>query len=379
MDLDSLTLTQALIRFDTINPPGNERPCAEFLARPLGEAGYDISLHDYGPDRSNLVARLSASAKPGSSSKPPLCFSGHIDTVPLGQAAWTRPPFGGEVDNGRLFGRGASDMKSGVAALILAALRLAKLERRASDVLLIITAGEESGCTGAAYLAEQPGLLGKAGALVVAEPTSNQPLVGHKGALWLRAKTAGVTAHGSMPERGVNAVFKAAQAIVKLGSYAFDVPGHPVMGAPSLNVGTVLGGMNVNSVPDSAEIGIDIRTVAGQDNRAVLGHLQAYLGDEVGLEPFVDVGSVYSDPDEPWLRQVFAVVEALLGQQTTVQTAPYFTDASVLTPALGHPPTVILGPGEPSMAHQTDEYCFVDKIAEAVEAYTRIGSSWLRD
>jgi hypothetical protein len=100
---------------------------------------------------------------------------------------------------------------------------------------------------------------GQAGALVVAEPTTNRPLCGHKGALWLKATTRGVTAHGSMPDKGVNAIYAAARAVGRLEAFDFNVARHPVMGAPTLNVGTLHGGLNLNSVPDRAEIGIDIR------------------------------------------------------------------------------------------------------------------------
>src|SRR6185437_16938244 len=117
-------------------------------------------------------------------------------------------PFGGEIVDGRLYGRGASDMKSGVAAFVAAAIAEAGRLADGSGVKLVVTAGEETGCEGAASLAAS-GRLGAAGALVVGEPTANQLFVGHKGALWLKAATAGATAHGSMPEQGDNAVYKA--------------------------------------------------------------------------------------------------------------------------------------------------------------------------
>src|SRR6266498_2846770 len=132
----------------------------------------------------------------------------------------------------------------------------------ASRYLQPAAAGEETGSEGAFALARR-GMRGQAGALVVAEPTTNRPLCGHKGALWLKATTRGVTAHGSMPEKGVNAIYAAARAVGRLEAFDFNVARHPVMGAPTLNVGTLHGGLNLNSVPDRAEIGIDIRTIPG--------------------------------------------------------------------------------------------------------------------
>src|SRR5437588_407730 len=162
-------------------------------------------------------------------------------------------------------------MKSGVAAIVAAALQLSRARLRGPGMTLVLVAGEETGCEGAAHLARTPGALGRAGALVVAEPTGIQPVIGHKGALWLRARFRGVTAHGSMPERGVNAVVKAARAVLKLADLRFDVAPDPLLGAPTLNVGTFAGGLNLNSVPDEAVIGIDLRTIPAQRHAQVRG------------------------------------------------------------------------------------------------------------
>ena len=221
----ALELTQDLIRIDTVNPPGNERACIEPLERLLAEAGFINTIHDFGPGRANLVARKGSSGE-----KPPLCFTGHVDTVPLGLQPWSVDPFAAEITDGKLFGRGSSDMKSGVAAFTVAAIALADRLDGTPGVVLVITAGEEIGCAGAFDLARQNGALNEAGAMVVAEPTSNRPLAGHKGALWLNARTKGVTSHGSMPEKGDNAIYKAARAISKLEDFDFNVARHELMG-----------------------------------------------------------------------------------------------------------------------------------------------------
>ena len=125
-----------------------------------------------------------------------------------------------------------------------------------------------------------------------------------------------------------------------------------------------------------AEIGIDIRTTPDQDHAAIRSHLTGYLGDNVELEPIVDVGGVLTDPANDWMQEVFDIMSGILGSRPEPQTATYFTDASALAPAYGGAPTVILGPGEAAMAHQTDEYCFTAKIDEAVEAYIEIARRW---
>jgi len=148
------------------------------------------------------------------------------------------------------------------------------------------------------------------------------------------------------------------------------------MGQATLNVGTIRGGLNVNSVPDAAEIGIDIRTVPGINHQALLTCLRNHLGDDVTLSTVLDVGSVYTDPADPWIQSVFAIMAPILDAAPVPRSVAYFTDAAALTTAFANPPTVILGPGEPQLAHQTDEYCHVYRIEQAVNAYRQIIGDW---
>ena len=374
--IDAVSLTQALVRMNTSNPPGNEDQCAFHLAKFLEEAGFRISCHEYRPRRTSLVASIG-----GASGKPPICFTGHIDTVPLGTAPWSSNPFAAEIDSGRLYGLGSSDMKSGVASFVAAAIVLAPGLLGTAGLVLVITAGEETGCEGAFHLAElnkMEGILGSAGAIVIAEPTSNYPMVGHKGALWLQARSRGVTAHGSMPEQGVNAIYKAAQAVNALEQFDFGVPAHPLMGRATLNVGTIRGGINVNSVPDDAVIGIDIRTIPGQSHSELLLCLRQHLGIDVEVTPFLDVESLHTDPSDAWVQSIYEVMTPILGEMPQPRIVSYFTDAAALTKAYSNPPSVILGPGEPQMAHQRDEYCFVSRIEQAVDAYLQIIRNWCK-
>lgn len=369
--LDVLSLTRKLLSFNTINPPGQEHDCTKYIGKLLEDDGFKTSYYEFAKGRTSLIAQMG-----GNRDKAPICFTGHIDTVPLGAVDWKKDPFIGEIDGNKIYGRGSTDMKGGVAAMIVAAITLARVSNGKAGITLVITAGEETGCQGAHYLAELGNVLGKAGAIVVGEPTSNYPLVGHKGALWLEAYTNGVTAHGSTPEQGVNAIYKAAHAITRLQKYNFNVLPHPVLGLPTLNIGTVSGGININSVPDRAVIGIDIRTIPGQGNNRVYEELQLYLGEEVELKPIVDVGGISTDPQHNWVQQVFEVMERFLHERPLVRGATYFTDASILASAFDNPPTVILGAGELTMAHRTDEFCYISKIEDAVEAYIEIAKKW---
>jgi succinyl-diaminopimelate desuccinylase len=368
----ALELTQDLVRLRSINPPGEEQACAEHLGRVLELAGFEVATYSYAEGRTSLVARVD-----GTSDQAPICFTGHLDTVPLGGAPWTRDPLGAEIDGDRLYGRGTSDMKSGVAAMVCAALAIAALPGRKAGLVLVFTVGEETGCDGARYLAGLNGVLPKAGALLVGEPTGNVPLIGHKGALWLKAAFKGVTAHGSMPELGDNAVLKAARGVSRLSEHQFDADRHHHLGGPSLNVGSLHGGANVNSVPDHAEVQIDIRTVPGQSNEAIGKEVARVLGEGAEVSRMVDVGAVASNPQNEWVSGVFDLYESISGGRIDPKGAPFFTDASVFVPAMGGIPALILGPGETAMAHKTDEYCHLSKIEAAVALYVEIARRWV--
>jgi succinyl-diaminopimelate desuccinylase len=365
--INAVELARELVRIDTINPVSPEKPCADKVGRLLEDAGFAVATYEFAPGRTSVVARRAGPAA--------LCFAGHLDTVPLGAAKWQRDPFGGELSSGLLHGRGSSDMKAGIAAMVAAAVELSRSPLR-KGLVLVLVAGEETGCEGAAHLARTPGALGGAGAMIVAEPTGNVPVVGHKGALWLRAKTRGVTAHGSMPEKGDNAVLKAARAVLALSEWKFEVRPDALLGGPTLNIGTFHGGLNVNSVPDEAVIGIDIRTIPALRHAELRRALEERLGSEVELTTVVDLEGVRTAEDDPFVQRIREEMARVTGERPVPGAATYFTDASVLTPAYGGIPTVVLGPGEMALCHQTDEHCRVDRIEQAVAGYVEIARGW---
>ncbi len=373
---DVVEYTRKLIQFDTTNPPGQEEACGLFTAQTLEDAGFDVTRQTFGDHRINIVATL-AGTEPDLD---PLVLTGHLDTVPLGTAEWSYSPFAGDIIDGKLYGRGASDMKSGVAAMIGAACRLAKAcegkPRRGLTVLL--TSGEETGCAGALHLVEQgSAFLGKASAMIVGEPTANKVSTAHKGALFIAAKTIGVTAHSSQPERGVNAIYKAARAISKIEEYGFNEKPHPLLGSPTINVGMIKGGMNVNSVPDQAEFTIDIRTNASKGHDLFTQDLAQYLGQDVALETFTDMPAISTPLTDPLTELALEICAGVLGDQATPDPLglPFFTDASAFHQHY-QCPTLILGPGEPPTMHETDEYCLVHRITEALEIYSKIAERW---
>jgi succinyl-diaminopimelate desuccinylase len=336
----------------------------------LKEWGFSVEFFEYEEGRTSVIARAG-----GKEGKDPLCMTGHLDVVPLGARQWSKDPFSGETDGDKLFGRGTSDMKAGVAAILVAARTFARKLNDTPGLVLVLTAAEEGGCVGSAQLAKLPKLMGKAGAIVVGEPTSNYPMVGHKGSIKMYATFRGVSAHGSMPQLGVNAVYKAARAVAKLEGFQFNAAPHAVMGAPTLNVGTFEGGSGVNLVPDKASIGIDIRTVPGVDHEALLLRLGNLLED-AELDVFSNLNPVWTAPEQEWMRRVFEICRPILKESPEARTAPYMTDAANLLKVYPGAPTVVLGPGEAAMAHQTDEYCNMERIRQSVQIYEEIIRDW---
>jgi succinyl-diaminopimelate desuccinylase len=364
---DAISLTRKLISFNTVNPEGNEQGIARFVGKLLERNDFKIDYHQLVVNRLTLIAE-----KGLTSLTPPLVMTGHFDTVPLGTKQWNEDPFSGIIKEGKIYGRGSSDMKGGVAAMICAAQQAFQESVPRGGVRFIFTAGEEPGCYGAKHLADTHYDMGRASAIIVGEPTSNVPAIGHKGALYLIVSTIGKTAHSSMPELGDNAIYKAARAITKIENFRFQAERDNLHGFPTINVGMINGGTNLNSVPDHAEFTVDIRSTAKVTHAEILERLSLLLGDEVAIEKLVDLLAVSSFELAPFVQLVYAVCGVAPDEGGSQKSLPYMTDGAVFQQLYGGVPTVILGPGQPEMAHQTDEYCYTEKIEEAVTIYKNI-------
>lgn len=364
---NEILLTQKLISFNTVNPEGNEKDIAIFVGNILSSNGFAIDYHKLDNNRLTLIAE-----KGLSNIKPPIVLTGHFDTVPPGEKQWNEDPFSGKIKEGKIYGRGSSDMKGGLAAMIVASIEAFNDSALQGGVRLIFTAGEEPGCHGAKHLADTGYNLGQASAIIVGEPTANIPAIGHKGALYLKVSALGKTAHSSMPDLGVNAIYKVARAISQIENFKFNVERDELHGFPSVNVGLVKGGKNLNSVPDHAEFTIDIRSTDKVKHSEILKKLSHVLGKEVIIEVLVDLPPVSSFEFSPFIQLVYDVCGINPKKDDLRKSLPYMTDGAVLQQLYNGVPTIILGPGQPEMAHQTDEFCHTTKIEEAVSIYKNI-------
>jgi succinyl-diaminopimelate desuccinylase len=364
---DLLTLARQLVRFDTTNPPGNELPAAEWVGDFLRAAGLEVTVQEFAGTRGNLVARLRGSGERGG-----LLFSGHLDTVPVGDAGrWTVAPLDGLVRDGRLFGRGVLDMKGAVAAMAAVLRDLSREGTPKGDIVLALTAGEEVDSCGARMLCEAR-LLHGVDVAVIGEPTRLDVGIAHRGALWVRVDTHGEAAHGSQPAAGVNAVRELLSWLDPLESIEALVaePVDEVLGAGSASLNVIGGGTSVNVVPDRAHAVLDFRTVPGRDHGEILAALGRRRGD-VRLTVLRDSPPIRLAADAPLARAAIDAVTAVDGAPPAVRGLPYLTDGSVFAERLGVD-AVVLGPGSETQAHTEDESLPVRDLEQAKAIYEAI-------
>jgi acetylornithine deacetylase/succinyl-diaminopimelate desuccinylase family protein len=368
-DSRAVTLLKELVAIPSVNPQGDpgtdqvgEQRIAEHVAAFLQNLGAEVELQPVQPGRPNVVATF----HPHGKARGHLAFAPHTDTVSV--AGMTISPFDPVIRNGRLYGRGASDTKGPMAAVLAALEKWATgPERKRSQIRWTFTAlmGEEAGNEGAIALARS-GF--KADFILVIEPTSLQIVHAHKGALWLTVQTRGKACHASIPEKGENAIYNMRRAIEVLEKKvipALKKRKHPRLGHTSLSVGTIRGGSKVNIVPDFCEMEVDLRTIPGFASAEVQALVSRELKRAV---PGVRVltqrspGALDTDPGNPWLQKLRPYAKGLA-------VAPWFCDAAVFA---GHGiPAVAIGPGSIAQAHTEDEFIRLADLEAGERAFYR--------
>ena len=367
-----LTLLKDLIAANSENPPGYEADVAKILRDHMEAHG--ISCTSVGSTkRPNLIF----SSHEGQ--KGDLLLHGHMDTVPIGPPeSWSHDPFSSEIVDGRLYGRGACDMKGPVSALA-ETLILYTEERRPKPLVVLATSDEESGCSGAEAVAES-GVLKGISFGVCAEPTNLQVLVGEKGLFWSKVVATGKSAHGSRPEEGVNAIQSCMDAIRLITEEPFPFEVDELLGNPTMNIGVIEGGIKVNVVPDTCEAQLDMRIVKGQDPDTLLKVMNARL-ESAGFSDRVHVEYIHGKPavvtpvDAKIVAQARSAVEHVTGTPPSMSSATYGTDCSVLQPKVGIM-NVICGPGSIEQAHQPDEFILLDELYQSVDVYLQIARNF---
>lgn len=367
---EAVSLLRKVLRVDTVNPPGDELEVARILERFFRENGIEAEVDEFSPGRANLLARLPGDAGHAG----PLVFCGHMDIVPAGGAAWELDPSEAEERDGRIYGRGASDMKGGLVAMAVALANLKRDGSTPGGISFAATAGEEVDCCGMRRLVER-GTFENAGGVVIAEPTREDVVLAHKGALWIQITTRGKTAHGSMPEEGINAIEHMRRLLdVLLEQFRFDGGPDPVLGSPTLSVNRIDGGVKVNVVPDECTLQVDIRTTPQQEHDGILEGLRQRLYDARNEVPNLDYDLLVlqerSPVSTPADAELARIAEELrrerYGSSSSRLAVPYYTDASILAGSSPTPPVVIYGPGDDRLAHQPNEWVSVEAFQRSI-------------
>jgi succinyl-diaminopimelate desuccinylase len=353
------------------NPPGNERDAAEVARGFLRELGAEVSQVEGAPGRVSLVARV------GDRGSPTLLINGHLDTVPVGPAPWAHDPFGGEVSDGRLWGRGAADMKGGVAAAIEAvhAVRRAGTELPCDVVFHLVADEERGGQLGTRVLLER-GLI-SADACVVPEPTGLDICVAERGILHVDVRLLGRPAHASEPRKGVSAIEKAAKVVLALHAADFGNLPHPLLGSPTANAGMIQGGTGANVVAERCVVTVDHRALPGQTEEDAVDDVRRLI-DRIDdpelryeLAPIVFGEASELRVDHPWVAEVGSTIEAVTGRRPRVIGMPFATDARFMRNQASIP-AVVCGPGAIEQAHVVDEWVTIDALVDAAAVYASI-------
>ena len=387
MSLDPVELLAQLVAIPSVSPMGREVSGAEyletrlteFLVRHFQRLGVPYEVHEVMPGRANVIARLDV---PGAEST--LLLDAHQDTVPVD--GMVIPPFTPEIRDGRLYGRGACDVKGGMAAMLTAFARLAADPRGGRHhVVMSCTCDEESTAQGVRALSRlwsEPGqtsrLLAQPPDLaVVAEPTGLDLVVAHKGAVRWKIRTRGRACHSSRPNEGVNAIYGMGEVLRAVEELARELPGmvpaHPLCGVATLSVGRIEGGISVNTVPDECFIEIDRRVLPTEVAANVIPQVEQWLRARVQanfemLPPWIDGATLSDHNNGPWADRLLAQVTPLAGPRQKLG-AWYGTNASRI--AVTGVPAVVFGPGSIEQAHTRDEWIELEQLRLATEILHR--------
>jgi acetylornithine deacetylase/succinyl-diaminopimelate desuccinylase family protein len=364
-DADALALLRDLIRIPSENPPGEELGKAQHLASYFARHGIWVQLDEVLPGRPNVVAEL----VPGNhAAGPTLVFNGHLDTVPAG-AGWTVDPFGAEVRDGRVFGRGAADMLAGVAAMSAATVALARAGQGLHGRMLVHAVIDEEGdAKGSRKAADNIG----ADWAIVTEPSGGTVQAYGKGQLNVEVSFRGRAAHSSTPALGHNAVHDAAAFIARIEREHEAVGGetYPGVGPKTYSAGIVRGGTSGSIIPAECTVTIDRRLLPTETLDDALADIER-LVDEIRAErPGLDARlrptllfPPLPPPADGTLAKTVQAVIAELGRNAPLSGAAGATDGAWY--AKRGIPTVIFGPGDARTAHQPDESVAIDDVAFA--------------
>lgn len=362
----ALDLLKTVLAIPSVNGEHDEGAVADYLAAYLRRCGVEAQVNRIDERRANLVAFIA-----GKDSAVTELWNGHMDTVPYGSLEqWETDPGVPVESEGRLYARGASDMKSGLCAMVYALSHLPG--KPAHNIRFLASCDEERNGLGA-ELAVREGLVDGCDFMLIGEPTGMRPGIAHKGCLWLKISVTGKTSHGAYPKDGVNAIhylYMLAQDIIRyVESFV-----HPLLGSSTAQIDQICGGIAPNMTADSCEAVLDIRMIPGLTADMVLAHasgqLALYQAEASALRAvftLLNHRRAFEIDEED--KTVVSMVRLLQthGYAGSALGINFFTDASVLARTALDKRVLLFGPGEPAMAHQPNEYVELKQYLDAIE------------
>ncbi len=350
---DVIPILKELVKIKTENPPGETLEAVNYIKNILEEYGIETKIQEYANGRANIIAHYGES-------KQTVILTGHLDTVPSGdETKWKYPPFAAIEHEGKIYGRGTTDMKGADAAFIsvLIALKKKNIELN-KKIIFLGTSDEEIGMDGS-FAAKEDGIMEGCEFVLVGEPTELQVGIAEKGTLWIKIKIYGKSAHGSTPHLGISAIEGAASLIPKMKEVIPDFT-HEIMGKSTVNIGKISGGTLINVVPEYCEFKCDIRLVSDNLREEVKTKLKKLIDGFNEQEPVrAEIEIIHEIPTIE-LKYETEIVKFLkkkaseLGKNEIIGVN-YGTDGAMLIPGT-NVPFIIMGPGKLDQLHVTDEY-----------------------
>jgi len=367
----AVELTKGLVRARSINPPGNEKAAAEVVSGFLDDIGIKYVEQSVSGDRCNIIATLKG--RMGSRS---LLLTGHLDVVPPGdEGLWSRDPFCGEEVDGQIYGRGSTDAKGCLGAMLssLEAIAGSGIELL-GDLVFAAVVGEETDGIGIKHLVRGSGL--RPDMALVGEPTQLRVGNAHKGIVRLRIDIKGEAAHASLPDKGLNAISGMAKVIVGLDDLATRLRSKEGASTPSLVVSTITGGVKDNVVPPNCTITVDRRLIVGElpegAEGEVIGVVRSALGDtpmRAYVERYLSAPPAETPSDELIVRSARAAVREVLGKDMGLYSFEAYCDMGPLVDLAGTK-AIILGPGSLVGSHVPNEVVSISEVEDAARIYS---------
>ncbi len=367
-------LLKQLINAESTETCG-ELASAEVISAEFARCGINSEIEIWDNSRANVTAHIKSTGK-----KPALLFACHIDVVDPGQAEWTNPPFTAVETDGKIYGRGSTDMKGGTAAAVAAICEIVKSGKiLQGDIIFTAVAGEETDSCGADRFMAKKSQIPKCLGVIIPEPTDFTIVSAHRGILWLDISTKGVAAHGSTPHLGINAITSMRRFLNELDNYNIAAKHtSEMLGTCSISVNTISGGKTRNAVPDQCSCGIDIRIIPGINPQDIINDFRNIFAKVKSEHPEFDAEisinrqafPLETDRNSDFVKDFCSC----LGIEKTVAVGyttdgPHFVDLGA--------PILIYGPGKPEMCHKPNEFIEIADVEKAVQNYKKIITRFL--